>query len=140
MEKIPTWQLVVAAALQREDGAWLMHRRSDHKHHGGLWEFPGGKVENGENPRVALARELREELDIEVSPSNCEAQFFAEEPVDQRERPIVILLYTLRIWTGAPVALEGGALDWFSLDQTRSLAKPPLDVELAAKLFEKEQG
>jgi len=140
MEKIPTWQLVVAAALQREDGAWLMHRRPDHKHHGGLWEFPGGKVENGENPRVALSRELKEELDIDVRPGDLEALFFAEEPADERECPIVILLYTLRIWTGEPVTVEGGALDWFNPDQTRSLAKPPLDVELAAKLFQKVQG
>lgn len=140
MEKIPTWQLVVAAALQRADGAWLMHCRPDHKHHGGLWEFPGGKVENGENPRVALVRELKEELDIEVHPGDLLPHCFAEEAADQHNQPIVILLYTLRIWTGVPVIMEGGALDWFTPEQTRLLAKPPLDIELAAKLFQKEQG
>lgn len=140
MEKIPTWQLVVAAALQRADGAWLMHRRPDHKHHGGLWEFPGGKVESAENPRVALARELKEELDIDVHPGDLQPHCFAEEAADQRHQPIVILLYTLRIWAGVPVIMEGGALDWFTSEQTRSLAKPPLDIELAAKLFQKEQG
>ena len=67
MENIPTWQLVVAAALQRGDSQWLMHKRPAGKHHGGLWEFPGGKVENGENPPLSLVRELNEELGLDLN-------------------------------------------------------------------------
>ena len=117
MEKIPTWQLVVAGALQRDDGAWLMHKRPDHKHHGGLWEFPGGKVESDENPRESLARELMEELGIGVNPADLAAENFAEEDYSSSERPIVILLYTLRSWTGFPAALEGGEVQWFAPEQ-----------------------
>ncbi len=138
MEKIPTWQPVVAAALQASDGLWLMHKRPASKHHGGLWEFPGGKVETGENPPFALARELQEELGITVQPTDLIAETFAQEPAGSTVQPIVILLYTLRIWTGTPTALEGGEVGWFTPAQALVLDKPPLDIVLAAKLFEKE--
>ena len=62
VENIPTWTCVVALALRDGKGRWLMHRRPADKHHGGLWEFPGGKVETGETPRNALVRETEEEL------------------------------------------------------------------------------
>jgi len=57
---------VVAAAVFSEDGRVLITRRHEHAHQGGLWEFPGGKVEAGETTREALARELHEEIGIEV--------------------------------------------------------------------------
>ena len=107
---------------------------------GGLWEFPGGKVENGENPSVSLARELAEELGIEVDPSSAEPVGFAHEPAHSGDRAIVILLYKLRSWTGIAAALEGGEIGWFAPDEIGALDKPPLDVELAGRLFEKERG
>ena len=64
VENIPTWTCVVALALRDGKGRWLMHRRPADKHHGGLWEFPGGKVETGETPRNALVREIEEELGL----------------------------------------------------------------------------
>jgi mutator protein MutT len=56
-------QRVLAAVLER-DGRYLVARRPRHKHHGGLWEFPGGKVEPGESDATAIARELAEELGL----------------------------------------------------------------------------
>ena len=140
MERNPTKLWVVAGALQREDGVWLMHKRPDHKHHGGLWEFPGGKVESGETGRNALVRELNEELGISIAVADLALAARAEEDPDHAKRPIVIQLYTLRIWTGIPAALEGGAVQWFSQQEISALDKPPLDIVLAHKLFEKEQG
>lgn len=128
--------LVVAAALRREDGLWLMHRRPLGKHHAGLWEFPGGKVEPSEIPREALCRELAEELGISVSPRDCEPLFFAEQAREGDEPAIVILLYRLSRWTGEPRALEGGAVAWFAQGEIDSLAKPPLDCTLAARLLD----
>ena len=84
MEKNPTFILVVAGALQRQDGLWLMHKRPAHKHHGGLWEFPGGKVEVSETKAEALIRELVEELGIT-------AVLDSDNPVAQAED---CLLYT----------------------------------------------
>lgn len=140
MQNFPTMQLVVAAALVDGHGRWLMHRRPDHKHHGGLWEFPGGKVESGENPCFALVRELSEELGIEVDPKGCEPCGFAHDMAENIGSGIVILLYTIRSWTGVPTALEGGAIDWFAPAEVGRLEKPPLDIALAARLFEKDGG
>ncbi len=134
----PTWQLVVAAALFDEEGRWLMHRRPENKPHGGLWEFPGGKVENAENPPFALVRELHEELGIGVDASDLKPAHFAHEPHDWSVRPIVLLLYKLAAWTGNPVAMEGGSVGWFRQDEIMALDKAPLDIALAERMFEKD--
>ncbi len=130
---------VVAGALRRADGLWLMQRRPEDKHHGGLWEFPGGKVEAIELPREALCRELAEELGVGIDPGDCESLLFAEERRKSgdsaSDRTIVILLYSVENWSGEPQALEGGEIDWFTPAQIAELAKPPLDQELVAKLF-----
>ncbi len=130
--------LVVAAALHRSDGHWLMQRRPLEKHHGGLWEFPGGKVEPSEMPEQALRRELLEELGITLDNATCRPVGFAEDHGDPSRSGIVILLYTIDRWVGSPRSLEGGALGWFSPAQIGELAKPPLDQQLAARLFAKD--
>lgn len=131
---------VVAGALRRSDGRWLMHRRPEGKHHGGLWEFPGGKVEQGESPQDALCRELNEELGIVLEPNGFD--FFASAPdgASGSDSSIVIHLYTARRWQGEPQALEGGAIAWFTADEAKTLDMPPLDIELAARLFDKWRG
>ncbi|HAU21406.1 MAG TPA: DNA mismatch repair protein MutT [Erythrobacter sp.] len=138
MENFPTWQLVVAGALQRDDGRWLMHRRPLGKHHAGLWEFPGGKVENGENPPLSLARELKEELGIVLDTADMKRAAFAHEPANSSGKPIVILLYIVRAWEGSPIPHEGGEIDWFEPSEIAQLAKPPLDLDLAAQVFPTE--
>ena len=140
MEKIPTFLLVVAAVLQRADGRLLMHQRPVNKHHGGLWEFPGGKVEPSENTKEALARELEEELAIEVDCAALTPAGFAVEQCDGDEGHIVILLYKTHEWGGEPRAVEGEAIGWFALEEISELSKPPLDCELADQLFLKEVG
>ena len=129
---------VVAGALEACGDRWLMHRRPYEKHHGGLWEFPGGKVEDAEFPVKALIRELNEELGIAVREEACVPVGFAEErPPETGGRAIVILLYKVTAWDGEPEALEGEGLGWFTSAEIDSLAKPPLDSELAAQLFAK---
>ena len=139
MAKIPTWIPVVALALQDDSGRWLMHLRSEEKDHGGLWEFPGGKVESGEKPVNALIREIEEELGIILKAASLSPAGFAEgEPSDDTTQ-IVILLYTCGPWNtkhGAqPQSLEGGGIGWFTVDEIEKLDKPPLDVALARQLF-----
>jgi 8-oxo-dGTP diphosphatase len=131
--------LVVAAALERGDGYWLMHCRPPGKHHAGLWEFPGGKVEASEKLTEALARELSEELGIGCNPADFAPAGFAETARGEAGRAIVILLYTLSAWQGEPAALEGGGTGWFTPDQILALAKPPLDAELARQLFQNRE-
>ncbi len=131
----PIW--VVAGALSVSEDSWLMQRRPFEKHHGGLWEFPGGKVEDTEIPVKALIRELREELGITVRAGDCEPVGFAEERVEDGGSPIVILLYNVRHWQGDPQALEGGRIGWLTRKEIEELEKPPLDCELATRLFAK---
>ena len=140
MENFPTALWVVAAAMQDRQGRWLMHRRPAHKQHGGLWEFPGGKVEDAEIPSLSLIRELQEELGISADPADLEPFCFAQEPPEQGRRQIVILLYILRRWNGSPLALEGGEVAWFTSAEAAELDKPPLDIELLKRLLEKEAG
>ena len=137
MEKIPTWICVVALALHDDRGLWLMHRRPLHKHHGGLWEFPGGKVEADERPRKALVREIQEELGLSLAPHTVQPVAFAEEDDTGSAKPIVIMLYR-SVWDGSPVeAREGGEIAWFAPREIESLDKPPLDIELMRHLFAK---
>ena len=126
---------VVAGALSSGEDRFLMHLRPEEKAHGGLWEFPGGKVEPTEIPVEALIRELHEELGIVVEACACEPAGFAEDRRQSGQRPIVILLYTITDWIGEPRALEGGAVKWFSQSEIMELAKPPLDESLSARLF-----
>ena len=130
------WMTVVAGALHRSDGLWLMHQRPAGKHHAGLWEFPGGKVEVHEMPRESLVRELEEELGISCRRSECTPVGFAEGGTASKGQALVILLYTVSVWQGEPQSLEGGAVGWFTPDEALALPKPPLDVMLAQRLFQ----
>lgn len=122
----PTVIWVVAAGLIGEDGRVLVQRRPPGTIHGGLWEFPGGKVERGETARAALVRELGEELGVQVAESELSPVGFA----DRAGEATVILLYTCRRWAGEPQAADGAALRWASLDEIALLPMPPLDVDL----------
>jgi len=127
----PTTILVVAAALIAPDGRILVHQRKFGAALGGLWEFPGGKVETGENPDFALVRELAEELGVAVEAADL--QFLAE--ASEPGNPHVILLYTCRRWQGEPACLAGEGIAWVWPDALPGLAMPPLDVPLAQQLI-----
>lgn len=130
------WIAVAVGALFRGDGRWLMHRRPEGKHHAGLWEFPGGKVDSEEMPAAALVRELAEELGIVCSAGDLLSCGFAETGGDDSEPALVLLLYRLGKWQGEPRALEGGAVGWFTPEEIAALPMPPLDRQLAARLFQ----
>jgi 8-oxo-dGTP diphosphatase len=123
---------VVAAALIRADGRILVQRRSAGRAMAGLWEFPGGKVEPGEWPEAALARELTEELGVTVEADALLPGPFAS--ADNGGRHMLLLLYLCRQWEGSPEALDADALQWASLEEMRSLAMPPADVPLVEVL------
>ncbi|KQT32321.1 hypothetical protein ASG29_10960 [Sphingomonas sp. Leaf412] len=129
----PATILVVAGALVRE-GRWLMQRRPVGKAHGGLWEFPGGKVDPGETPVAALVRELGEELDIAVAPADCAPLSFATHD------RIVMLLYVVARWQGEPRPLAASALRWAEAEALARLPMPPVDIPLVAALPPRARG
>lgn len=131
MEKNPTF-LVVAAALLDGDGRVLLQRRPEGKSMAGLWEFPGGKVEPGETPEAALARELEEELGLSVEPAALIPASFASAPLGDRH--LILLLYLCRAWSGEPRPLHASALDWVRPPDMRSLPMPPADRPLVEAL------
>ena len=127
MKKNPTL-LVVAAALIGPDGRLLLQQRAAGRAMAGLWEFPGGKVEAGETPEAALARELGEELGLLVDPDELSPACFASAPLG--ERHLVLLLYLCRAWTGEARALHASALRWARPEEMRGLPMPPADEPL----------
>jgi 8-oxo-dGTP diphosphatase len=124
--------LVVAVALVDIDGRVLIAQRPEGKSMAGLWEFPGGKVEVGEQPEAALIRELEEELGIDVS-ENCLAPFtFASHSYDDFH--LLMPLYVCRVWEGTVMPKEGQALKWVRPLQLKEYPMPPADVPLVAML------
>lgn len=124
--------LVVAGALFDRDGRVLVQQRPAGKALAGLWEFPGGKVEPGETPEAALARELSEELGIGVAERDLVALTFASAPL--ADRHLVLLLFVCRRWTGVPEPLDATALAWHAPAALRDLAMPPADHPFIAAL------
>jgi len=119
---------VVAAALVDGDGRVLLQQRAPGRAMAGLWEFPGGKVEDGELPEAALVRELHEELGIEVAAADLLPACFASAPLG--ERHMILLLYLCHRWRGEPRPLDANALRWETPAAMRTLAMPPADEPL----------
>ena len=126
--------VIVAAGIVIEHGKVLLSRRKQGTHLEGLWEFPGGKVEAGEDPRVALARELDEELGIDTIVGEIvDVTFHRYEDADKA----VLLLFfeaTRTVSSKEPSAVDVAEVAWFeasSLDPTKF---PPADVAVIGKV------
>ena len=130
MKRIPTMLEVVAVALVDRDGRVLLQQRCAKRQHGGLWEFPGGKLEAGETAVFALIREIEEELGITLAVDELAWLDQAADPVNG----LVIALYTCRRWAGEPRCLDAAAIGWFTLQEIAALPLPPLDRPLAEAL------
>ncbi|MDB5667192.1 MAG: hydrolase [Alphaproteobacteria bacterium] len=131
VQKIPT-MIVVAAALVDAQRRVLIQQRSPGRSMAGLWEFPGGKVEPGEAPEAALARELREELGIEVAEQALVPACFASAP--NAGAHMILLLYSCRVWTGEPRPLDASGLKWLEPAEMDPAVMPPADQPLVALL------
>ena len=124
--------LVAAVALIDGDGRVLLAKRPEGKAMAGLWEFPGGKVEDGETPETALVRELHEELGLDVAES-CLAPFtFASHAY--ADFHLLMPLYVCRVWQGVARACEGQEIAWVRPARLRDYPMPPADEPLVAML------
>jgi 8-oxo-dGTP diphosphatase len=124
--------LVVAVALVDTDGRVLVAQRPEGKALAGLWEFPGGKVEQSERPEQALIRELDEELGITVEEACLAPLTFASHAYP--EMHLLMPLYICRRWTGFVHSREGQALRWLRAKELRDIPMPPADAPLIPAL------
>lgn len=121
---------VVAAVIRDHAGRVLLARRPAGRHMAGLWEFPGGKVHDGEAPAAALARELAEELGLEIAVGDPITFATHEEPGLR----ILLLFYEAAIRGGEPQAREAQEIAWVPPAELRRYPTPPADAALVERL------
>lgn len=126
--------LVAACALVDTDGRILLAQRPEGKNLAGLWEFPGGKVENGETPEAALIRELQEELGIVTKPACLAPLTFASYSYEKFH--LLMPLYICRRYEGIARSMEGQALKWVRPQDLRNYPMPPADEPLIPFLLD----
>ena len=136
MSSTVPFTVVVAAVISDGEGRILLTRRLEGTHMGGLWEFPGGKVEAGEAPEEALRRELAEEIGTAAEIGDPMTFAVHREP----EMRILLLFYTASIGGECPVALEGQEIAWVARQELSSYPMPPADAELVRRLINKVEG
>jgi 8-oxo-dGTP diphosphatase len=124
--------LVAACALIDADDRVLIAQRPQGKPMAGLWEFPGGKVEQGERPEETLIRELKEELGIVVSEPCLAPLTFASHVYPDFH--LLMPLYVCRRWEGTVRATEGQQLAWVRPNRLRDYEMPPADEPLVPHL------
>lgn len=127
---------VVAGALITENYQVLLSRRPEGKNLAGFWEYPGGKIEAGETPEIALCRELKEELNLEINPDDLKPLTFAS--FEYEAFHLVMPLFVCRQWRGTPVAEEGQTIAFVNAEtvgtDSQKYPMPPADDELSESL------
>lgn len=124
--------LVVACALIDTDQRVLIAQRPKNVEMAGLWEFPGGKIENGETPEQAIARELEEELGIDVRKACLAPLTFASHSYENFH--LLMPLFICRKWHGIPVAKYHQNLQWVRANRLKDYSMPAADIPLIAHL------
>jgi 8-oxo-dGTP diphosphatase len=127
-------KLVVACALINEYGKVLINERPVGKDYAGYWEFPGGKVDEGETPEEAIIRELKEEINIDVTGSCLAPLSFTEKQYDNYY--VVVLLYVCRRWNGHVMPMEEQELAWVNPKEINNFNLLPADKSFFASLRE----
>lgn len=128
MPNSPPVTIPVVAAVIARRGRYLVGRRPPEKRHGGLWEFPGGKLDPGEDWLEAVRRELREELRMEAS---AVGRLLLE--VADPGSPFVISFVEVDA-TGDPTPLEHCAVGWYTPNELASLPLAPADARFVSRL------
>ncbi len=123
-------QILVTAGVIIKDNLILLAQRSDGDE-AGKWEFPGGKVEPGEDPRACLKRELQEELGVDTEVGRV----LDLVSVSQKDRHLVLVYFQCEIKKGEPKPLQCSQVKWFRRDEAELLQKPQADHILWEKIF-----
>jgi 8-oxo-dGTP diphosphatase len=127
--------LVAAAALIDKDGRILIAQRPEGKSLAGLWEFPGGKVHDGESPEFALCRELEEELGVEARECCLSPIAFASHSYDDFH--LLMPVFVCRMWKGEIHPREGQAVKWVKPADLYDYKMPPADIPLIPQIIDR---
>jgi 8-oxo-dGTP diphosphatase len=122
--------VIVVAALVIEQGKILVTQRMKNSPHGLLWEFPGGKVKEAEDPREALRRELKEELEVEAEVGRLFDAVFYSYP----ECPVLLLVFRCRVEKGSLRPIGCHDLQWVTSKELEELGMPPADDPIRKRL------
>ena len=122
---------VVMAAVVEKDGRYMICRRGPGRRLEGVWEFPGGKLEEGETPEAGLARELREELKIET-----EIGRILDAQLESEFHEFIILYYKARIIEGEPALTEHSEIRYVLPEELKNYEFSTADTKAAARLAE----
>jgi 8-oxo-dGTP diphosphatase len=129
-------RMLVVAALIRREGLLLISRRRTDQAMPNLWEFPGGKVEAGESPQTALAREVREELGCDVEVGRIDDVVFHPYPAFD----LYMLVYACRLVRGEPGPVAVAEIAWITPAQLPTIELLPADLPLARRLAEEAEA
>lgn len=120
----------VVGIIRNDLGEVLIAQRPSHKYKGGLWEFPGGKIETSETSFQALQRELKEELNIDI----IAAEYWLQFQHDYSDRIVLLDTWNVTAFSGTPEGAEGQPIRWVSLDQLSQFEFPEGNCFILEKL------
>ena len=124
------FQIIVCAAIQNSQNQTLLARRKADKKLGGFWEFPGGKLETGEDLSEALKREIREELNLEIS----NEKLLHIKPFVYPHGQVLILFYVCNLKSGSPQLVDHDEIRWCEIQEIKNFDLLPANEELVQAL------
>lgn len=127
--------VVIGIILNAAD-QFCIAKRPKHVHLGGLWEFPGGKVEPNETAKTALGRELYEELGIQAE----KMEAFMQLPYDYEDRLVLLDFWLVTHFTGEPQGREGQPVKWVNLQELEQHEFPEANKPVIARLRQRQAG
>lgn len=122
---------VAVGVVLNSEGRVLISKRHSDSHQGGLWEFPGGKVETGESVYAALQRELLEELDIHIG----EAREMLQIQHDYADKQVLLDVWRVSAFTGIARGREGQPLRWIAAGELADYAFPAANGPIVAAIL-----
>ena len=131
LQSIHSTIIHVAAGIIFRGNKVLIAKRPDHKHQGGLWEFPGGKIEQGEMPVDALKRELKEELDLTIG----KPKFFQEIQFEYSEKTVHLSFYRIDDFEGDEKGNENQEIRWVDIGELDKYCFPEANQPVVVKLL-----
>lgn len=124
----------VAVGVIRRDNLFLIAKRPEHLHQGGLWEFPGGKIQSHESKLQALARELSEEVDIQINKE--EAQHLFSIPWNYSDKAVILETYLVEQFFGGPKGKEGQPIKWVTANELEQYSFPDANTQIINWILE----